>query len=289
VVRLSEVYLTFVTHAADPNGTFHNRLGYERSWHDRPGTGDWWGRALWGLGAVVAGSGPPWQRRAALDGFTAGCRQRSPWMRAMAFAALGAAEVASVQPDHRGARALLADTVEAIGPLRDDAWPWPEARLGYANARVAEALIVAGHRLGRDRVVADGLALLGWLVRHQTADGHLSPVPAQGADPCAAGPAFDQQPIEVAALADAAAAALAVSGDGSWRDVVAMAVGWFEGDNDGGVAMHDPDTGGGYDGLTATGPNTNQGAESTIAWILTAQRMRTMAVPGLTTHGSPRG
>lgn len=84
-------------------------------------------------------------------------------------------------------------------------------------------------------------------------------------------PGFDQQPIEVAALADACVQAHAVTGDDGWLNDVDRAIRWFDGDNDLGVAMFDPVTGGSYDGLTPTGPNLNQGAESTLALITTTQ------------------
>ena len=68
-------------------------------------------------------------------------------------------------------------------------------------------------------------------------------------------------------MADACARALAVTGDGEWQRGIDLAIGWFAGDNDVGAVMWDVDTGGGYDGLTPTGPNLNQGAESTLALI----------------------
>jgi hypothetical protein len=57
---------------------------------------------------------------------------------------------------------------------------------------------------------------------------------------------------------------------------VLAAAAWFEGANDVGVRMYDPHSGGGYDGLTPDGPNTNQGAESTLAYISTMQRARSL-------------
>ena len=62
-----------------------------------------------------------------------------------------------------------------------------------------------------------------------------------------------------------------MTGDPSGDDGVDLAIGWFDGDNDFGVPMSDPVTGGGFDGLTPTGPNLNQGAESTLALITTMQ------------------
>ncbi|MFD0637332.1 hypothetical protein ACFQ9X_42940 [Catenulispora yoronensis] len=96
----------------------------------------------------------------------------------MAFAALGAAEVADVLPDHQGARELLADAVTVIGRGGSDpAWPWPEPRLEYADAALPEAIIAAGQYLGDEAILRDGLALLDWLLSTATRDGHLSPTP----------------------------------------------------------------------------------------------------------------
>jgi hypothetical protein len=193
----------------------------------------------------------------------------------MSFAAIGAAEVLAADPRHTRARQLLADAVDTIGPLGiDPMWPWPEPRLAYANAVLAEALIAAGHALGRDDVLADGLTVLRWLLDRQVVDGHLSVVPVGGAGPGDVAPAFDQQPIEVAAIADACARAEAITGDVEWRRGVDLAIDWFAGANDVGVVMADPVTGGGYDGLTPNGPNLNQGAESTLALITTLQHHR---------------
>jgi hypothetical protein len=104
--------------------------------------------------------------------------------------------------------------------------------------------------------------------------GHLSVLPVKGWQRGAPRLRHDQQPIEVAALADAAVTARAVTGDPRWDVVLRQAIDWFLGGNDIGVPMWDPATGGGYDGLTLHGPNLNQGAESTLALISTMQHAR---------------
>lgn len=190
----------------------------------------------------------------------------------MAFAALGAAEVAEHDVRHVRARDLLADAVTTIGPLSTEPdWPWPEPRLSYANAALPEALIAAGQILDRPDVLDDGLTLLRWLLARETVDGHLSPTPVGGAGPGDGPDRFDQQPIEIAAMADACARALAATGDDEWQRGIDLALGWFAGNNDVGAVMWDVETNGGYDGLTPTGPNLNQGAESTLALISTMQ------------------
>jgi hypothetical protein len=190
----------------------------------------------------------------------------------MAFAALGAAEMLTVVPGHLPSRDLMSAAVSVIGrPDFGQVWPWPQPRLEYANAALAEALIAAGRGLGDARVLADGLALLGWLLDLETSDGHLSVTGVGGWGPGDTRPAFDQQPIEVAALADACHRAYQVTGDDRWAIGLRRAVGWFMGDNDGGMALYDASTGGGCDALTPGGRNTNQGAESTLAMVSTLQ------------------
>jgi len=279
--RLIERYLGFVTHAQGDTGEFRNRLGYDRRWQDAPGTGDWWGRALWGLGTVAARGTVPWVREAALACFDRGATQRSEWPRAMAFAALGAAEVLDRHPDHPQARTLLkASTAVVARPVPDADWPWPEPRLGYANAVLAEVLIVAGRYGDDDSLVDDGLRMLKWLLGCETRDGHLSVVPVGGWRPPEPRPAFDQQPIETSTLVDACARALAVTRDGYWATGIRRGVGWFLGDNDLGVPMTDAGTGGGFDGLGPAAASINQGAESTLALIATLQHGRALGMGG---------
>ena len=273
VTALGERWLAFLNHAQVSGGGSHNRLAFNRRWVDEPGLGDSWGRSLWASGTAAARGWSPRLRADALSHFDGGAAGRSPWPRAMAFAALGAAEVLTVHPDHGGARDLLKGAAALLrAPRPDEAWPWPEPRLRYANATWAEALLVAGSSLGDDHLVDEGVRLLDWLLATETVDDHLSLTPVGGWGPGEARPGFDQQPIEAASLADACARAFVLTGDGRFVAGVNRAVAWFLGDNDVGVPMFDPDTGGGYDGLEADGRNDNQGAESTLALISTLQQ-----------------
>ncbi|WP_203935342.1 glycosyltransferase, partial [Virgisporangium ochraceum] len=272
---LAECYLAFLTHAQDSDGAFHNRLGHDRRWTDQPALGDWWGRALWGLGTAAARSPAEWIRTEALVAFTTGATRRSTAPRAMAFAGLGAAEILRVRPDDETASALLTDAAAVVGTPGDDpTWRWPHQRLTYANAALAEVLILAGHLGGDPPLLIAGLRMLGWLRDIQLAAGRLSVLPVKGWQRGSPRLRHDQQPIEVAAIADAAATAATVTGDSRWNAVVEQAIDWFGGGNDIGTPMWDPATGGGYDGLTLHGPNLNQGAESTLALISTMQHAR---------------
>ena len=274
--HLASCYLAFVLDALDPAGACHNRMAVDGQWRDRAAVGDWWGRALWGLGVAATSAQTPGMRARALGGFRIAAQRRSPHLRSLAFAALGAAELLRKRPGEIAARRLLTDTLAAIGEARDDGsrWPWPEERLSYGNASIAEALIVAGDVLPDAPALSRGLSLLKFLLRTETRAGHLSVTPVGGRGPDDVGPGYDQQPIEVSALADACASAFRITRQSSWLTGVSLAWNWFLGDNDSATPMFDPRTGGGYDGLERHGRNLNQGAESTLAMLATAQQAR---------------
>jgi hypothetical protein len=276
--RLARVAVQFLNDAQSFAGPCRNRMDRNGRWTDLPATEDAWGRCLWGLGTAAASSDVSLIRRLAAIQFQRSATVRSPWPRAMAFAALGAAEMLTAEPGHPAARALLADYAAGLaGPNGDAAWPWPEPRLTYANAVLPEAMIATGVALEDETLRRRGLDLLAWLVDYETADGHLSPTPVGGRGPGDPRPGFDQQPIEISTIADACARAACVDPSPVWPDTVRAAAAWFEGANDAGVAMWDPQTGGGFDGLHADGVNQNQGAESTLAALSTVQHAQRLS------------
>src|ERR1700733_3824527 len=256
LVVLGRRYLYFLAQAQALGGKFRNHLGYDRRWHDQPGTEDGWGCSLWALGTAAARGPTTGIREESFSRFCRGARASSPSAHAMAFAALGAAEILDSHPGNHTALTLLYRAHIAIGkPAPDAAWPWPEPRLSYANAAIAEAVIVSGHHLGDDRLLRNGLRMLEWLLATETRDGHLSVVSPRGWGPGEAEhrPASDQRPAEVAALADACMRAATVTGDDGWLAGVRMSIAWFLGDNDVKVPLVDERTGGCSDGLTGGG------------------------------------
>lgn len=267
-LRLCRVALAYLQQASLPRSHgFRNRLSYERRWLDSRGSDDSYGRALWGLGALAARSIDTDLRESAHRLFWANYRLESPYSRSVAYAVLGAVEMAEVDGSvelHSQLRKWLAQL--RLQPNRR--WVWPESKLTYDNARYPEALIGAGRVLSDQGAVAEGLALLRWLVDVEriTPEGHFSWTPVGGRSIANMDPGFDQQPLEAWAMIDAASVAARLDGS-HWFDVAETARSWFLGANDLGVEMVDPETGGGFDGLTPTGPNLNQGAESTLAAV----------------------
>ncbi|MEY4173193.1 MAG: hypothetical protein RI900_358 [Actinomycetota bacterium] len=282
--------LQYLEGASRPDGRFVDRRAVDGQWIEDSSNDDACGRALWGLGVAAATLDDPVERRRARLLFEGASSFRSPFLRSTSFAVLGAAAVLARDPGARTAHELLDDAAESLEPLVDPrrrgpvdvVWPWPEDRLTYANALIPHALLSIAQLTGDHRFTLEGFRLLRWLVATETHDaGHLSPTPSTGWRHGEPRPGWDQQPIEVATLAECAVTAWQMSGETDWLDVLGGCSDWFLGHNDLSAPMVNPDTGGGFDGLTAGGPNRNQGAESTLAALSTLHHARELLTPAL--------
>lgn len=276
VVYLAHLYMSMVERAIAKNGSAHNRMDGAGEWTDQPAGGDWWGRAVCALGVATAVAPDPAFRTRAAAAFRRASAWESPDLRAQLYASIGAAE--ALHSDVFGltyeAHAIIASLPATMSADATVGWLWPEPRLRYANGAIPEALIAVGEATEKPHMVRHGLALLDLLLRLQVKGDHLSVIGQEGWAPGEKRVPFDQQAIEVVALANACVRAWAVTGQEQYRDAVALARLWFLGDNDSGTPMVDLDTGAGFDGLTPTGRNLNQGAESTLAALTTFQAAR---------------
>ena len=305
VARSANRNLRFLEEAFDPEtARFRNFRSIDGSWVDDPGSDDAQGRAMLALGeSLGAPADAPFLARArkvfarALPGATTVSA-----LRASASVLLGcdaaAAALAVAAGDEDGRPALERATVTAIRTIgtrlhdgfvaTDPDWPWPERSLTYENALLPRALIVAGVRTGDAKMLATGLRVLDWLVDVQTSPGgQLSPVGNGWWPRGGERSRFDQQPIEATALIAAAEAAHAATGDPRYIAALELAYGWFLGANDLGLRIADPLRGASKDGLTRTGVNLNEGAESTLVWLIAAERVR--RVRGRTARAHPTG
>ena len=253
-------YLQFVLAGRVPGG-WHNRMSPFGVWVDARGSDDAHGRALWGLGYALATE----DAGRVFPVFSRGLDLESPHPRSNAYAVLGAVATLGAWPAAPKIEAFLHCTARRLPRAHRGAWKWPEPRLTYDNGRIPEALIAAGALLDDDNMVADGLDLLEWLIKTETGERGFSFTPVGGRGPGERGPAFDQQPIEAWAMADACLRAISVDGGSLWATGLAAAAAWFLGRNDTGALLYDHSTGAGYDGLEAGGVNLNRGAESTLS------------------------
>jgi glycosyltransferase involved in cell wall biosynthesis len=281
---LASRYLAFLWLAFDPaTKRFRNCLSYERQWQEAEGSEDSHGRALWGLGTVLGRTKDAGLRGAAGRLFElavpAAVQFKSP--RACAFALLGLLEYLESFPGDRAALnaadALANRLLDSYRAYCSADWKWFESVLSYSNARLPQALIRAGRRSGNEAMVSAGLESLEWLAAVQRCEtkGHFVPIGSHGFYSKKTEKArFDQQPVEACAAVSAFLEAYRATGKGRWRKDAWTAFNWFLGDNDLQVALYDPTTGGCRDGLHPDRANENQGAESTLSFLMALLEMR---------------
>jgi glycosyltransferase involved in cell wall biosynthesis len=285
-LEASSRYLSFLEHAYNPvNGRFKNFLTFDRRWNETEGSEDCHGRALWALGTVLGRSVDEGLRSAAgrLFEFSlpAALEFRSP--RAWAYALIGIQEYLNCYSGDRDAQkvrsVLSRRLLEMYEAVRTPEWHWFEDVLAYGNARLPQAMLLAGAACSDDRMISVGLEALDWLLTQQRCEnhGHFVPIGSQGfyrrSDEKAR---FDQQPIEAAGAVSACLQAYRVTGATHRRDEAWSAFNWFLGSNDLQLPLYDPVTGGCRDGLHPDRANENQGAESTLSFLMALLEMRSL-------------
>lgn len=283
--RVDELTLQFLSFLMDAFlsdlGGFRNFLSYDRRWSIVPACSDSHGRALWALGTTAATVTD--ERLAALASSmfhqALPAAYRFDHLRSIACSLLGVANYLDRYPGDstaKRARQVLAVRLdESFRGASQPTWPWPENTLTYANARLPQALIVAGHQMGNSAMTHRGVRALEWLVALQTVDGRFSPIGNQGWYPRDGVRArFDQQPIEADCTIAACLAAYTATSERRWLGHASVAYGWYLGQNDIGHVLVDWSTGGCKDGFGTNGVNENQGAESTLAWLGASLQMQ---------------
>jgi len=278
-------YAAFLNHAFDPGtGRFHNFMGFDRRWLDKVGSEDCHGHALWALGLCVSQGGRNgFQSLAAelfeqalpvADGFT------SP--RAWAYTLIGIDEyLRRLSGDRRADQireSLSAKLMLRYTDAATNDWQWFEDVVSYANAKLPHALILSGHYENNKEMLELGLKTLRWLTGIQTSDvGSFRPIGSNGFFQRGRERAiFDQQPIEAQATVSACIEAYHATSDESWVAEAWRAFEWFLGRNDLGLALYDPTTGGCRDGLHVDRVSQNQGAESTLAFLIALAEMESL-------------
>lgn len=281
--------LRFLGDAFDPSiCSFRNFRAADGSWLEAFGSQDSQGRAMLALGIVIAEAPEIAMVVEAGRLFRAAtpAMGRVIALRATASALLGccAAWSGGLRGDTEPMIVTLASRLRGAFPrvaVHPD-WPWPETTLTYENALLPRAMLVAGTHLGDADLRGTGLRVLDWLITAQaTAAGGFSPIGNSGWwSRGGIRTRFDQQPIEATAMVLAAEVALRETGEARYRRAVEAAYGWFLGDNELGVPVADPGRGGCHDGLTPDGVNLNQGAESTLMWLMALEHVRGLRATG---------
>ena len=282
---LGSRYLAFVRHSFDGRrGRFRNFMSSSRQWIDEPASEDCHGRALWALGCVIGHAPDPGRSNLAHtlfhEALPAVAAFESP--RGWAYALLGIDEYLGAFLGEREVQAVRQQLAERLLELyrrtSGPAWPWFEERATYCNARLSQALLVSGSRMEHEAMVAAGLQSLEWLCEVQrpaSEHRYFAPIGTNGFyERSGTKASFDQQPVEAGAMVSACLAAQRVTGHERWLVEARNAFDWFLGKNQLQQPLYDFATGGCRDGLHPDRANENQGAESTLSFLMALVELR---------------
>lgn len=273
--EFTRVFLSFIDYAYNPStGKFRNFMGYDRHWLEEEGSEDSQGRTIWALGytSVNTNDGNFCRHANYLFDKAVKIIPLLQYPRALAYAILGLTY--HVEVNHNLDRiSLLQEKAKQLYSFFDTTidnkdWPWFEDVVTYANARIPQAMMVAGMFLQNDLLIQRGIQLLDWLIKKQFHNGIFSPIGNNGWLNHDKKAKFDQQPLEVNGMIDACLQAEIYKKDGQYLNYAHKAFAWFVGDNDLSDLIYDFSTGGCCDGLNDNGVNKNQGAESTLSWLM---------------------
>lgn len=277
VYNLSNSYASFVEYAFNQKKKrFRNFMNFEREWMEEIGSDDSQGRAVWALGTVVNKSTKKnlqiWATQLFNESVVIIPELTSP--RSWAFGLLGINEYLQKMSGDRLVLSIRDDLVQKLmnlySAVSDENWKWFENYLTYDNAKISQALILSGFSMKNSDVLKVGLESLRWLIDQQMNEkGYFSPIGSNGWFVRNEHKAkFDQQPVSVCDAILACVDAYRITGDSEWYDLSKTIFEWFFGKNDLGISLYDATTGGCFDALQVDRVNLNQGAESTLSFLI---------------------
>ena len=278
LTELSSIYLSFLDDAFNAEtGRFRNFMSYDRRWLEDVGSEDSHGRALWALGVMTGWGRNEGQVAVAAQLFRAGLPALEHFSdsRAIAFPILGIQAYLRHNTHDAEVREILTGLGNRLAnrfrEFATEDWRWHEEMLAYDNGRLPQALMACGRMTGDDEMIALGIHVLEWLrdIQLEPSGGWFVPIGNHGWFSKAGAKAqYDQQPLEAAAMIGACVEAYEYAQEEEWIELASTCFDWYLGKNDQQIKLYDHATGGCRDGLQRSGVNENQGAESTLSYML---------------------
>jgi len=273
-LRLLDTYFSFIIHSQNSDGTIRNFMNFDRSWLKDEPLNDAFGRVLWAFGTVMAQ--PP---SSAYLSIAKSCFDKSVELiqkqlpRGMAYSILGMCDYLKQFPGASDIKRQLELTADGLIIQYEENnypdWDWFEEILTYDNAILPYALFVAGLTSGNKKYIEIAEKTCEFLLTNTFNNEYFSFIGCKGFYERGGTKAtFDQQPIEAASTVMMLRAAYDATQKEKYLTLQRKAFDWFLGQNELRIPLYDFRTKGCNDGLLRDGVNTNQGAESTLSFLL---------------------
>ncbi|MEO6149012.1 MAG: glycosyltransferase family 4 protein [Mucilaginibacter sp.] len=273
--ELLPVYLSYIHYMQTDDGNFRNFLSFDRRYLDEVGSEDSFGRTIWALGYLIGCAASNSYREFALEIFQKSFPHFKSLhhLRGMANTIIGISLYLQAVPTDEGMQQelirLTQPLVDAFNNTASDDWQWFEEGMTYDNAILPLALLHSCEISGNDEARAVALKAMAFLDKLTLSNGYLSPVGNDGwYYRGGTFPTFDQQAIETMAMVLMHFQAYKIFRTPEYIEKMFLSYRWFLGENTLRAPLYDRETKGCCDGLLPTGINRNQGAESTLAYLI---------------------
>ncbi|GAA4746153.1 glycosyltransferase family 4 protein [Flavisolibacter ginsenosidimutans] len=274
-LELSPIYLSYIHYMQNSDGTFRNFLSFSRAFLDDVGSEDSFGRAIWSLGYLLANAPNDAYYQSGKEIFfeAAPNFEKLKSIRSIANTMIGISYYLKRNANDEGMigvlRRMAYTLVAEYAQHRTADWHWFESLLAYDNAMLPLALLHAASILKEERIVDTAIESMNFLSSITLKDGFLSVVGnEQWYRKDGTQSRFAQQPIDALAMVLMFHEAYHLTKDKSYLNQLFTSFMWFLGENDLRMSLYDFETKGCCDGLENYGVNRNQGAESTLAYLI---------------------
>ncbi len=274
-LRLSPIYLSYIHYMQNPDGNFRNFLSFTRQFLDEEGSEDAFGRTIWAIGYMLAN--PPnnsyYQMGKLIFDKATPIFDNLKSIRSIANTIVGVCHYLSSNMSDdimiERLRKLTHVLIEHYEINAHDDWKWFEELLAYDNALLPLAMLHAAEILKEEAVRRVAFDSMNFLTEHTMSDGYLSIIGNEKwYNKKGDRSVFAQQPVDAMGMVLMFRQAYNITNDKSYLSKLFKSFKWFLGENDLHMSLYNHETHGCFDGLESYGINQNQGAESTLAYLI---------------------
>jgi len=274
-LELSPIYLSYIHYMQNADGTFRNFLSFNRNFLDEVGSEDSFGRTIWALGYLL-GNAPndAYYQTGKMVFFNASPNfEKLQSIRGIANTMIGMSYYLKSNPTDDSMTERLRNLAHILIKQYEDNnsedWNWFESLLAYDNGILPLALLHSAEILHEDKITRVAIKTMNFLTKHTFRENYLSIIgnenwyKREGKRSV-----FAQQPIDAMAMVLMYHRAFHVTKDKEYLNKLYTSFLWFLGENDLRMSLYDFETKGCCDGFESYGVNRNQGAESSLAYLI---------------------
>ncbi|MFO8236429.1 MAG: glycosyltransferase [Bacteroidales bacterium] len=275
ILNLMSKYLSYIHYMQNPDGTFRNNLNFDRTYKDELGTEDAFGRTIWALGYMIHHKPNDAFKQMGKELFLKSVNQFDylKSLRGTANTIIGLCYFLREYPEREDVTQILKSLVDVVkiyfNKYSSEKWQWFEEKLTYDNAIIPLAILHSYEIIEDEEVLSIIGKSVEYLENVSFSDKTYIPVGNKGCYTINGEfPKFDQRSSEPMGMVLLFYQAYKQFKKKKYLNALLKSYLWYLGENELGIPLYDHESGGCYDGLIYKGVNKNQGAESTLAYLI---------------------